>query len=104
MILSHRLLRYSTPALHVLALAANVALVRVGRRAPLYMVTLDLQLALLLAAALAGVLPRAPAADRALLRAHDRLARRRAVGLAAARDRRDLGSGRGDAVSAAARE
>ncbi len=30
MILSHRLLRYSTPALHVLALAANVALVALG--------------------------------------------------------------------------
>ena len=55
MIFSHRLLRYCTPALHLLALAANVALVAIGA-GPLYMVTLDLQLALLLAAALAGVL------------------------------------------------
>ena len=32
MILSHRLLRYCTPGLHVLALAANVALRRARRR------------------------------------------------------------------------
>ncbi len=55
MVFSHRLLRYATPGLHVLALAANVALVVAGA-GPLYIVTLDLQLALLLAAALAGVL------------------------------------------------
>ena len=55
MILSHRVLRYATPALHVIALAANVALVALGA-GPLYVVTLDLQLALLLAAALAGLL------------------------------------------------
>jgi len=59
MILSHRLLRYSTPALHALALAANVALVAIGS-GPVYVVTLDLQLALLLAAALAGLLPLRP--------------------------------------------
>jgi cellulose synthase/poly-beta-1,6-N-acetylglucosamine synthase-like glycosyltransferase len=56
MIISHRLLRYSTAALHLLALAANLALVADGAGS-LYMVTLALQLALLLAAALAGVLP-----------------------------------------------
>jgi len=56
MILSHRLLRYATPALHLVAFAANVALVA-GGASVLYVVTLDLQLALLLAAALAGVLP-----------------------------------------------
>jgi cellulose synthase/poly-beta-1,6-N-acetylglucosamine synthase-like glycosyltransferase len=55
MIFSHRVLRYCTPWLHLLALAANVALVAIGAP-PLYTVTLDLQLALLLAAALAGVL------------------------------------------------
>ncbi|MGP0103661.1 MAG: glycosyltransferase [Solirubrobacteraceae bacterium] len=62
MILSHRLLRYATPALHVLALAANVALVANdwGPARPLYVVTLALQLALLLAAALAGLLPMRP--------------------------------------------
>ena len=60
MIISHRLLRYATPFLHLLALAANVALVVIGVggwAGPLYTVTLDLQLALLLAAALAGVMP-----------------------------------------------
>jgi glycosyltransferase involved in cell wall biosynthesis len=61
MILSHRLLRYSTAALHVLALAANIALVALGGAGQtLYIVTLALQLALLLAAALAGVVPLRP--------------------------------------------
>jgi cellulose synthase/poly-beta-1,6-N-acetylglucosamine synthase-like glycosyltransferase len=59
MILSHRVLRYATPGLHVIALAANVALVAVGADT-LYVVTLALQLALLLAAALAGLLPIRP--------------------------------------------
>jgi hypothetical protein len=54
MILSHRVLRYCTPALHVIALLANVALVATGA-GTLYEVTLALQLALLAAAALAGV-------------------------------------------------
>jgi cellulose synthase/poly-beta-1,6-N-acetylglucosamine synthase-like glycosyltransferase len=53
MIFSHRLLRYSTPFLHALLLAANVALVLDGAPVP-YFVTLALQLALLLAALLAG--------------------------------------------------
>ncbi len=59
MILSHRVLRYMTPFLHVLALAANVALVAIGTGGAglesLYAVTLALQLALLAAAALGGV-------------------------------------------------
>jgi cellulose synthase/poly-beta-1,6-N-acetylglucosamine synthase-like glycosyltransferase len=59
MILSHRLLRYSTPALHLLALAANVALVARGAGG-LYAATLALQLALLAAAALAGGLRARP--------------------------------------------
>jgi len=59
MILSHRLLRYATPILHVLALASNVALVALGAD-PLYVVTLALQLALLGAAALAGALHARP--------------------------------------------
>jgi cellulose synthase/poly-beta-1,6-N-acetylglucosamine synthase-like glycosyltransferase len=59
MILSHRLLRYATPALHVLALAANVALVAMDAGL-LYAITLGLQIALLLAAALAGVLRARP--------------------------------------------
>jgi cellulose synthase/poly-beta-1,6-N-acetylglucosamine synthase-like glycosyltransferase len=53
MIVSHRLLRYLTPALHALALATNIALVALAA-GPLYVVTLALQLALLAAAALAG--------------------------------------------------
>jgi glycosyl transferase family 2 len=61
MILSHRLLRYSTAALHVLALAVNVALVALGGPGQtLYVVTLALQLAVLLAAALAGVMALRP--------------------------------------------
>ncbi|HEV3046630.1 MAG TPA: glycosyltransferase [Solirubrobacteraceae bacterium] len=62
MILSHRLLRYATPALHALALAANVALVLLagGTTQVLYGVTLALQLALLAGAALAGALPLRP--------------------------------------------
>jgi hypothetical protein len=59
MILSHRLLRYSTAALHAVALAANIALLALGVSV-VYVVTLDLQIALLLAAALAGVLPIRP--------------------------------------------
>jgi glycosyltransferase involved in cell wall biosynthesis len=48
-IFSHRVLRYATPFLHVIALAANVALVREGA---VYVATLTTQLALLGAAAL----------------------------------------------------
>jgi Glycosyltransferase like family 2 len=59
MIFSHRLLRYSTPGLHLLALAANVALVAAGA-GTLYAVTLALQLALLIAALLAGSLRARP--------------------------------------------
>jgi cellulose synthase/poly-beta-1,6-N-acetylglucosamine synthase-like glycosyltransferase len=62
MILSHRVLRYATPLLHALALAANVALVAIGAGGDtpgvgqlLYLATLALQLALLAAAALGGV-------------------------------------------------
>jgi cellulose synthase/poly-beta-1,6-N-acetylglucosamine synthase-like glycosyltransferase len=49
-ILSHRALRYATPFLHVIALAANVVLLGEGW---VYLVTLAAQLALLLAAGLA---------------------------------------------------
>jgi glycosyltransferase involved in cell wall biosynthesis len=56
MILSHRVLRYCSPALHLLALAANIALVAGGYGLP-YNLTLYLQLLLLAFAALAGALP-----------------------------------------------
>jgi cellulose synthase/poly-beta-1,6-N-acetylglucosamine synthase-like glycosyltransferase len=59
MIFSHRLLRYITPVLHLFALGANVALVGIDA-GPLYSITLALQVALLLAAALAGVLRARP--------------------------------------------
>jgi cellulose synthase/poly-beta-1,6-N-acetylglucosamine synthase-like glycosyltransferase len=54
---SHRLLRYLSPLLHLVALAANVALLGRGW---VYAVTLAAQLALLLAALLGRRLPLAP--------------------------------------------
>ncbi|HEX8958739.1 MAG TPA: glycosyltransferase, partial [Solirubrobacterales bacterium] len=54
---SHRLLRYLTPLLHVVALGANLALLGHGW---VYAVTLALQLALLAAALLGRRLPLAP--------------------------------------------
>ena len=56
-IFSHRALRYATPFLHVVALAANIALLGEGTA---YAITLALQLALLAAAALARVVPALP--------------------------------------------
>ena len=56
-IYSHRLLRYASPILHLIALAANIALVGAGT---VYVITLALQVALLVAAALAPVLPLRP--------------------------------------------
>jgi glycosyltransferase involved in cell wall biosynthesis len=59
MIYSHRLLRYLTPFLHLLALVANVALVIAGAAA-VYEVTLALQLLVLLGALLGGALRARP--------------------------------------------
>jgi cellulose synthase/poly-beta-1,6-N-acetylglucosamine synthase-like glycosyltransferase len=56
-IASHRLLRYLTPLLHVLALAANVALLGHGW---VYTATLAVQLALIAAALLGRFVPLAP--------------------------------------------
>jgi cellulose synthase/poly-beta-1,6-N-acetylglucosamine synthase-like glycosyltransferase len=56
-LLSHRLLRYLSPALHLAALAANIALLGEGW---VYTVTLALQIALLAAALLAPLAPLAP--------------------------------------------
>jgi len=53
MILSHRILRYATPALHAIVLVANLLLVIEGVGV-LYAITLALQLGLLAAAALGG--------------------------------------------------
>jgi len=57
MIVSHRILRYVSPFLHVIALVTNVLLLGQGW---LYWVTLALQLLVLAAAALAGVVPARP--------------------------------------------
>jgi cellulose synthase/poly-beta-1,6-N-acetylglucosamine synthase-like glycosyltransferase len=54
---SHRVLRYASPLLHLIALGANVALLGEGT---VYAATLALQLALLIAAALGAVVPAAP--------------------------------------------
>jgi cellulose synthase/poly-beta-1,6-N-acetylglucosamine synthase-like glycosyltransferase len=56
-IFSHRLLRYASPLLHLIALGANIALLGEGT---FYAVTLAAQLAVLAAAALASVIPIAP--------------------------------------------
>ena len=57
MIVSHRVLRYGSPFLHVAALAAAVALIGQG---PIYVVATVLQAGLLLAALAAGVVPLRP--------------------------------------------
>jgi cellulose synthase/poly-beta-1,6-N-acetylglucosamine synthase-like glycosyltransferase len=56
-IASHRILRYATPALHLLALASNVALLGAGT---VYVVTLAAQALVLLAAGLAGAVSARP--------------------------------------------
>jgi cellulose synthase/poly-beta-1,6-N-acetylglucosamine synthase-like glycosyltransferase len=53
-IASHRLLRYASPFLHLIALAANVALLGEGA---VYVLTLAAQVSVLAAAALAGAIP-----------------------------------------------
>jgi cellulose synthase/poly-beta-1,6-N-acetylglucosamine synthase-like glycosyltransferase len=57
MIVSHRILRYLTPFLHVIALVANVLLLGQGW---VYVVTFALQVLVLVAAGLAGVVPARP--------------------------------------------
>ncbi len=57
MIVSHRILRYVTPFLHVIALVANVLLLGQGW---VYWLTLAVQLGVLAAAALAGAVPARP--------------------------------------------
>jgi cellulose synthase/poly-beta-1,6-N-acetylglucosamine synthase-like glycosyltransferase len=56
-IASHRVLRYASPFLHLVALVANAIVVG---QSPVYAVTLGAQLALLAAAALAGAVPIRP--------------------------------------------
>jgi cellulose synthase/poly-beta-1,6-N-acetylglucosamine synthase-like glycosyltransferase len=56
-IVSHRLLRYASPLLHLVALGTNIALLGEG---PVYAVTLTAQVALLVAAAVGGVWPARP--------------------------------------------
>jgi cellulose synthase/poly-beta-1,6-N-acetylglucosamine synthase-like glycosyltransferase len=59
MIVSHRLLRYTSPFLHLLALGCNIALYADGA-GTLYAVTLFLQWALLVCAGIGGVIPLRP--------------------------------------------
>ena len=97
MIFSHRLLRYCTPFLHLIALASNVALVLLeGGGAGGHSVRGHARppAAAARRRRARGHRAASPASDRPLLRAHDRILRSRAVGLAASRDRRGLG-GRG---------
>ena len=95
MIVSHRVLRYASPFLHVIALVTSLAAarprlgLRARRRAPG-------RAAARRAAGRGGARP--PAARRPLLRADHRLAGRRPVGLAGPRHRRGLGAGRGNAM------
>jgi cellulose synthase/poly-beta-1,6-N-acetylglucosamine synthase-like glycosyltransferase len=56
-IASHRLIRYASPFLHLIALGTNIALIGEGW---IYAVTLGLQVALLVAAALAPLIPLRP--------------------------------------------
>ena len=96
MIVSHRILRYLTPFLHVVALVTNILLLGSGW---VYVAALAIQVAVLLAAALRRSRPRPTVPDRPLLRAHHRLAGRRAVGLAGARHLGGLGAGGGNPMS-----
>jgi cellulose synthase/poly-beta-1,6-N-acetylglucosamine synthase-like glycosyltransferase len=57
MIVSHRILRYLTPFLHVLAFGLNIVLLGQGW---VYVATFAIQILVLLAAALAGVVPARP--------------------------------------------
>jgi len=59
MILSHRLLRYATPFLHVLAFVANIVIVASGA-GPIYTVTLTLQVLLGACAGIGGLIPIRP--------------------------------------------
>ena len=97
MILSHRVIRYSTPALHAIALARQHRARRDRCRAA---VRGDARPPARVAGGGRGGRGGAAssAADRALLRAHDRLAGGRPVGLAATRHRGRMGSGRGNAL------
>ena len=91
MIVSHRLLRYAAPFVHVILFAASAAL---AGESPVYLVAFAAQLALAARRAARGRDPPAPAARRALLRPDDRLRRGRAVGPPAPRHARRLGAGR----------
>jgi cellulose synthase/poly-beta-1,6-N-acetylglucosamine synthase-like glycosyltransferase len=57
MIVSHRVLRYATPLLHLVALGTSIALIRHG---PVYVVAVGVQGAVLVGALLAGIVPLRP--------------------------------------------
>jgi hypothetical protein len=56
-LVSHRLLRYASPFLHLVALGANIALLG---RGPVYVIVLAMQVAFLVAAVLGPLVPLAP--------------------------------------------
>jgi hypothetical protein len=56
-IASHRMLRYASPFLHMIALGTNIALAGEGT---VYVITLAAQVALLVAAAIGAILPLRP--------------------------------------------
>ena len=87
---SHRLLRYLSPFLHLVAFVANLALLGEGW---VYVVTFAVQLALHRRRAARPPLPARPAAHRPLLRDDHRLDRRRPLGPLPPRRRRALGEG-----------
>ena len=100
MIFSHRVLRYLSPFLHVIALGSAIALIGHGW---VYLVAAVLQVLVLVAARAGAVRAAASVAGRALLRRDHGLARGRAVGLADRRADRCLGAGRGNQVTSGRR-
>ena len=95
-IASHRALRYASPLLHLIALVANVALLGDLDRSTWSPSPLQAGAARRRGAGRAR--SRSPAAARPLLRARDRLDRRRALGPDPAGDSGGVGEGGGDAV------
>ena len=96
MILSHRVLRYASPLLHVAVAGATLALLRGG---PAYRAAALAQAGLLGAAAAGGRVAGAAVAARPLLRRHDRRARRRPLRPPPPRHAGRVGGAGGHAVS-----
>ena len=98
---SHRLLRYLTPFLHLLAFLANLALLGSGS---VYVVAYAIQVAAIAAAAARRQLPGRAAANRPLLLADHALDRRRPLGPLPPGTPGGLGEGPRDPLSSRCRE